>query len=139
MLFTGSSETPDDAAMSSVVISEPSELTYLNSFCIGFRFHDDMPIEPSFAKHLFRAESIRRQLRQTANGVTRFNVSKPALGRVIIPVPPLEEQQRIVDILDRFDALVNDLTIGLPAELAARRQQYVHYRDRLLSFTPLAG
>lgn len=51
-----------------------------------------------------------------------------------IPIPPLEEQERIVAILDKFDALVNDLSSGLPAEIKARRQQYEHYRDRLLTF-----
>ncbi len=51
-----------------------------------------------------------------------------------IPVPPLSEQARIVEILDRFDALTNDITQGLPAELAARRKQYEYYRDKLLSF-----
>ena len=51
-----------------------------------------------------------------------------------IPIPPLSEQQRIVDILDRFDALVNDLSAGLPAEIEARRKQYEYYRDTLLTF-----
>lgn len=51
-----------------------------------------------------------------------------------IPVPPLEEQARIVAILDKFDVLVNDLSSGLPAEIAARRKQYAYYRDRLLTF-----
>ena len=55
-----------------------------------------------------------------------------------IPVPPLDEQRRIADILDKFDALVNDLSVGLPAELAARRKQYEYYRDRLLTFKELA-
>lgn len=55
-----------------------------------------------------------------------------------IAVPPLEEQERIVEILDRFDALVNDLSIGLPAEIAARREQYEYYRDRLLTFEEAA-
>ncbi|MDO5672951.1 MAG: restriction endonuclease subunit S [Actinomycetaceae bacterium] len=54
-----------------------------------------------------------------------------------IPVPPLEEQKRIVAILDKFDALVNDLSTGLPAEIEARRKQYNHYRDRLLTFKPI--
>ena len=55
----------------------------------------------------------------------------------IVPIPGIDEQDRIVSILDKFDALVNDLNIGLPAELAARRTQYEHYRDRLLTFEEL--
>ena len=51
-----------------------------------------------------------------------------------VPIPPLSEQQRIVAILDKFEALVNDLTEGLPAEIAARQEQYEYYRDKLLSF-----
>jgi type I restriction enzyme S subunit len=51
-----------------------------------------------------------------------------------IPVPPIEEQSRIVAILDRFDALTNDITSGLPAEIEARRKQYEYYRDKLLTF-----
>lgn len=54
------------------------------------------------------------------------------------PLPPIEEQARIVAILDRFDALCNDLTHGLPAEIAARKKQYEHYRDKLLSFKDVA-
>ena len=53
------------------------------------------------------------------------------------PVPPLAVQRRIVHILDRFDALCNDLTNGLPAEIALRRKQYEYYRDKLLSFKQL--
>ena len=56
------------------------------------------------------------------------------VAKIKLPVPPLEEQQRIVSILDRFDALCNDLTSGLPAEIEARKKQYEYYRDKLLSF-----
>lgn len=52
----------------------------------------------------------------------------------VIPLPDLRKQQEIVDTLDRFDALCNDLTSGLPAEIEARQKQYEYYRDRLLSF-----
>lgn len=52
-----------------------------------------------------------------------------------IPVPPLSEQRRIVDILDRFEAFTTSLSDGLPAEIEARRQQYEHYRDKLLDFS----
>lgn len=56
------------------------------------------------------------------------------IERVIIPIPPVQEQQRIVSILDKFEALVNDLTEGLPAEIAAVQEQYEYYRNKLLSF-----
>ncbi len=56
-----------------------------------------------------------------------------------IPVPPLAEQERIVAILDRFDALTHDITNGLPAEIEARRKQYEYYRDKLLTFEEKAA
>ena len=65
-------------------------------------------------------------------------ISGESLAKVRIPVPSDEEQKRIVAILDRFDALLNDISIGLPAEIKARRQQYEHYRDRLLTFREAA-
>jgi len=62
------------------------------------------------------------------------SIRKSEVEQVLVPVPDLEEQERIVGILDRFDALVNSLTDGLAAEIAARRQQYEYYRDKLLTF-----
>lgn len=139
VLFTGSSESADEVAVSSVVTAAIDEPLYLNSFCIGFRPHDPDLLYPDFAKHLFRSAGMRRQLVKTASGVTRFNVSKRRLAQVRFPVPSLEEQRRIAAILDKFDALVNDLSSGLPAEIAARRQQYEYYRDRLLVFKETAS
>ena len=71
----------------------------------------------------------------TVGGQQQFNT--PALKKILVPVPPLSEQQRIVDILDRFDALCNDITSGLPAEIEARKKQYEYYRDKLLTFKEL--
>lgn len=56
------------------------------------------------------------------------------IKKLKIPVPPLEEQERIVSILDRFDGLCNDLSSGLPDEIEARKKQYEYYRDKLLTF-----
>jgi len=66
------------------------------------------------------------------------SIRKSEMEQLQVPVPPLEEQARVVSILDKFDALANDLSSGLPAEIAARRQQYEHYRDRLLTFREAA-
>lgn len=70
--------------------------------------------------------SLKQGARGDLNSTTILNLR--------IPIPSLSEQQRIVDILDRFDALTNDLTQGLPAEIEARKKQYEHYRDQLLTF-----
>ena len=70
-----------------------------------------------------------------ARGGAIKNVASVAeLKGIEIQVPSIEEQRRIVSILDRFDALCNDLTSGLPAEIAARQKQYEYYRDKLLQF-----
>ncbi len=65
-------------------------------------------------------------------------INKGDVDRILLPIPPLEEQKRIVAILDKFEALVNDLTQGLPAEIAAVREQYEYYRNKLLTFPPAA-
>jgi len=139
VLFTASSENPEDAGMSSAVTVEPQEPLYLNSFCFGFRPNAPRVLDPEFAKHLFRSGAVRRQIVRTANGVTRFNIAKARFEQVEIPIPGLAEQALIAAVLDRLDALVEDLSVGLPAEVRARRQQYAHYRDRLLSFEQAAA
>lgn len=137
-LFTGSSETPDECGMSSVVTAEPKEPLYLNSFSFGFRLDDNSIYHPDFLKHLLRSSAIRAQIAKTANGVTRFNVSKALFAKVILPIPPIELQVKIANILDRFETLVNDLTQGLPAEIAAVKEQYEYYRNKLLTFKKIA-
>lgn len=61
-------------------------------------------------------------------------VDMPKFKSLKIPIPPLSEQNRIVEVLDKFDSLVNDISIGLPAEIEARRKQYEYYRGKLLTF-----
>ena len=65
------------------------------------------------------------------------SVDMSKFHNLLIPIPSIAEQQKIVSILDRFDTLTNDLTSGLPAEMEKRRQQYEYYRDRLLTFKRL--
>lgn len=139
VIFTGSSETPDECGFSSVVTQKTDEKIYLNSFCFFFRFDNVELMLPDFSKYLFRSAAMRYQIGKTANGVTRFNVSKKLMKKVRIPIPTLDEQARIVSILDRFDALTTDIAHGLPAEIEARRKQYEYYRDKLLTFKERKG
>ena len=82
---------------------------------------------------------IVANLSQYATKSAQPGLSVRRVAEVEIPVPCVSEQYRIADLLDRFDALVNDISSGLPAEIAARRAQYEHYRDRLLSFPEKAA
>jgi type I restriction enzyme S subunit len=137
-IFTGSSETPEECGMSSVLTKKIEEPLYLNSFCFGLRFNDKTIFNPEFLKHLLRSKLLREQIKKTANGVTRFNVSKKLFAKILVPIPPLELQERIVAILDKFETLVNDLSQGLPAEIAAVQEQYEYYRNKLLTFKQIA-
>jgi type I restriction enzyme, S subunit len=83
-----------------------------------------------FAFHQLVAININ----QYAVGGGQPLVTGRLLKGLEIPLPPLSEQRRIAAILDKFDALVNDLSIGLPAEIKARQAQYEYYRDKLLMF-----
>lgn len=134
ILFTGSSETREECGMSSVVTELIKESIYLNSFCFGYRIDNQSIFDVHFLKHLFRGNSMRKQIVKTASGVTRFNVSKKMMSDVELPIPPLKEQKRIVSILDRFEALTTDLQSSLPAEIGASRKQYEYYREKLLTF-----
>jgi len=130
VLFTGSSETPDECGMSSVLTKKIDEPLYLNSFSFGFRLFNKDLFLPGFMKFLFRDSGVRNQIAKTASGVTRFNISKKYFAKIKIPIPPLEVQEEIVRILDTFTALISELK----AELEARKKQYAYYRNKLLNF-----
>lgn len=127
ILITGSSENIEEVGMASVVTFHPETGIYLNSFSFGIRFHPTVQLSPEFTKYLFRSDLLRKQIMKTASGVTRFNVSKKKFSAIIIPIPPLRVQARIVEILDKFTQL--------EVELEARKKQYAYYRDQLLNFS----
>ena len=135
VLFTGSSETLDECGMSSVLTVNTDEKLYLNSFCFIYRFNDLKLFLPSFTKYLFRSDNLRKQIIKTASGVTRFNVSKTRMSKIVIPLPPLPVQREIVRILDKFTELTKELT----KELNKRKLQYQWYRDHLLDFGTRGG
>ena len=135
ILFTSSSETPDECGMASVVTQVPSEPLYLNSFCFGFRLYNICNYDLDFLKHLLRSDDIRKKICKTANGVTRFNISKKLFANITIPIPPVKVQHEIAIFLDYF----SDYAAELQAELQARKEQYEYYRNLLLTFNPSAN
>lgn len=89
---------------------------------------------PKYMAYLFQTASFFNYKKKKATGTKVIRLTGDAMGNYLAPIPSLEEQQRIVSILDRFESLTTSLQSGLPAEIAARRQQYEHYRDKLLTF-----
>ena len=92
---------------------------------------------PKYLYYVLKNKEIELNGMKRGAGVP--HVSGERLGEINLPVPPIEEQKRVVSTLDRFDAICNDLTSGLPAEIEARQKQYEYYRDKLLTFKEVAA
>lgn len=91
-------------------------------------------LNPKYVSYFFQTEQFQKQKRPFITGTKVRRVNADDLAKILIPVPSQEEQQRIVSILDKFDALTNSITEGLPREITLRQQQYAYYRELLLSF-----
>lgn len=102
------------------------------SFLIKISLSDK--VNPRYYWHFSKSSKYWEQANRLVGGGAQPQFNTKAISQIKIMLPPLEEQNRIVAILDRFDTLTNDLTSGLPAEIEKRRQQYEFYRDKLLTF-----
>lgn len=101
-----------------------------NQHCCNFEINDKVA---DYKYVFYWVKSQYEQIKGLGRGA-RADLNADIIGSYPIPIPPLEVQQKIVSILDRFDALTSDITQGLPAEIAARKKQYEYYRDKLLTF-----
>lgn len=107
--------------------------------------HDDCflyrstAFDPKFVSYYLRTEALNREKAKYVARAKVKRLSSESLAKLVIPVPPLDEQKRIVAILDKFEVLVTDISAALPTEVTARRKQYEHYRDRLLTFKELVA
>ena len=106
-----------------------------NQHCCNFEID---PAKASY-RYVFHWVSNEYEKLKALGQGARADLNSAIIKNYPIAIPSLDEQDRIVSILDKFDALVNDLSIGLPAEINARRKQYEYYRDRLLTFREAAA
>ncbi|HFF9370854.1 TPA: restriction endonuclease subunit S [Escherichia coli] len=91
-------------------------------------------LNPKYVSYFFQTEQFQNQKKQYITGAKVRRVNADNLSKILIPVPSMEIQERIVSILDKFDTLTNSITEGLPREIELRQKQYEYYRDLLFSF-----
>ncbi len=105
------------------------EPSYFQDSNIVWLEHDEKMVLNKYLFYIYQTNPWRVSAGGTIARIYNDNITK-----AIIPLPPLEKQKEIVEILDRFDNLCNDISKGLPAEIEARQKQYEYYRDKLLTF-----
>lgn len=91
-------------------------------------------IDSRYLYHAMNGTAFHRQADLAAKGAAQKTIGLASLAKMTVPVPPLDVQNRIVNVLDNFEKICSDLNIGLPAEIEARQKQYEYYRDKLLTF-----
>ena len=128
VVIVAAGETIEDIGKGTAWLGESDVVTH--DACFTFK----SPLNPKYVAYFSRTLLFHDQIKRHISSGKISAINAKGLEKAKIPVPPLAEQERIVDILDKFDALVNDISVGLPAEIKARRQQYEYYRGRLLSF-----
>jgi type I restriction enzyme S subunit len=130
VFFTASSETPDEVAMSSVLLNNVPDLTF-NGFCKRYRLNNFDTLLPEYARYLFRDNSFRKEVYQIATGDIRFNVSQESLTNIKINIPDLSTQRQITSILSSLDDKI-ELNLQMNQTLEAMAQ--VVFREWFVDF-----
>lgn len=138
LLFNGSSETPEEVALSAVVDFDPDEATYLNSFCFGYRLRPGADVHPTFLAYFFRSGAGRALVSSLAQGATRYNIAKTKFLNVELQLPERHKQREIVMTLTDADDLIVALERLIAKKQAIKHgmmQQLLTGRTRLPGFS----
>ena len=134
VFITPSSEILDEIGYSATAIEDIKGAVY-SYHIMRLRVYNKEILHPEYLAYLFSSNSVRKQIRIKAQGITRFGLTLPRWKSIQIPLPPLSVQQEIVRILDKF----TQLEAELEAELEGRKRQYEYYRNKLLTFNEIGG
>ena len=107
-----------------------TEKPFWNVDTIFYTEIDESQIFPKYLFHFMK----NFDLTTLSTDSTRPSLTQTILNKIQIPTPPLDEQKRIANILDKFEALTHSITAGLPKEITLREQQYEYYREQLIDF-----
>lgn len=128
VIIVAAGETIKDIGQGVAWLGENDVIIHDACFAFSHSLH------PNYVSHFLQTDIFHSQIKRHISSGKISSINAAGLSKAKIPVPSMEEQRRIAEVLDKFDILVNDLSSGLPAEIKARRQQYEYYRDQLLTF-----
>lgn len=128
IFVTPSSETVDDIGHSAVITETIHNAVY-SYHIMRYRLFEKNMLLSYYINYSFDTDNVKKQILKKAQGLTRFGLSKDKFASIFIPIPSLEEQTRIVGILDTFTSAIDNLK----EQIAQRRKQYEYYRCRLFS------
>lgn len=130
VVITNTSENLKDVGKALLYLGEEQAVTGGHATI----FKPSKEILGKYFAYYTQTQDFFNQKRKLAKGAKVIDVSATDMGKIIIPIPSIEEQKRIVSILDKFEAYTNSITEGLPREITLRQQQYEYYREQLLDF-----
>ena len=130
-VITNTSENFEDVGKAMVYLGKEQAVT--GGHATIFKPNHEKILSKYFV-YLTQTSFFTNEKRKYAKGTKVIDVSATDMAKIILPIPPLEEQQRIVSILDKFETLTNSITEGLPLAIEQSQKRYEYYRELLLSF-----
>lgn len=128
VVIVAAGETVEDLGMGTAWLG--NEGVVVHDACFYYR----SVLNPKYVAYYTRTKQFHDQIKKHISSGKISAINANGLGKVLIPIPSPEEQERLVAILDKFDKLTNSISEGLPKEIALRKKQYEYYRNMLLTF-----
>ncbi len=128
VIIVAAGETIEDIGQGVAWLGESDVVIHDACFAFSHQMH------PNYVSHFLQTDIFHSQIKRHISSGKISAINAAGLSKAKIPVPPIEEQKRIASILDKFHVLINDISVGIPAERNGRRKQYEYYRNRLLTF-----